>query len=130
MEINSGTRLWEQNIAGIATPWVAGEWIFVVTDDARLLCIARGSGKVRWIAQLTHYHNEKKKSGEVGWTGPVLAGDRLVLVNTDGQIVSVSAKDGSVTSTVETKDSISLSPIVANNMLYVLDDKGRLSAYR
>jgi len=130
MEITSGTRLWEQNIAGIATPWIAGEWLFVVTDDARLLCIARGSGKVRWIAQMTHYRNEKKKSGVIGWTGPLLAGDRLVLVNTDGEIVSVSAKDGSVISTVETKGPLSLSPVVVNSMLYVLDDKGKLSAYR
>ncbi|MEI9928212.1 MAG: PQQ-binding-like beta-propeller repeat protein [Sphingomonas sp.] len=45
MEIVTGTRLWEENIAGIATPWVAGEWLFVVTDDARLLCIARGTGR-------------------------------------------------------------------------------------
>ena len=31
--------MWELNIAGIATPWIAGDWIFVVTDDAKLLCI-------------------------------------------------------------------------------------------
>jgi hypothetical protein len=130
MEITSGTRLWEQNIAGISTPWVAGEWLFVVTDDARLLCIARGSGKVRWIAQLTHYRNEKKKSGLVTWTGPVLAGDRLLLVNSDGEIVSVSPADGSVKSTVETKSKLSLPPVVANSTLYLLDDQGRLSAYR
>ncbi len=52
MDIASGNPLWEQNIAGISTPWVAGEWLFVVTDDARLLAIARGTGKIRWISQL------------------------------------------------------------------------------
>ncbi|MES2444170.1 MAG: PQQ-binding-like beta-propeller repeat protein [Pseudomonadota bacterium] len=130
MEITSGTRMWEQNIAGISTPWIAGEWLFVVTDDARLLCLARGSGKVRWIAQLKHFHNEKKKTGPVMWAGPVLASGRLLLVNSDGGIVSISPADGSVTSTVETKGNISLAPVVANNMLYVLDDKGKLTAYR
>ena len=29
--------LWELNIAGISTPWVAGDWVFVVTTDAKLL---------------------------------------------------------------------------------------------
>ena len=47
MDIATGNRMWEQNIAGISTPWVAGEWIFVVTDDARLLCLSRTSGKVQ-----------------------------------------------------------------------------------
>jgi outer membrane protein assembly factor BamB len=130
MEIVSGSRMWEQNIAGIATPWIAGEWLFVVTDDARLLCLARGTGKVRWIAQLKHFRNEKKKTGPVEWNGPVLAGGRLLLVNSRGEIVSVSPADGSVTSTVETKQPFSLAPVVANNMLYLLDDKGKLSAYR
>jgi outer membrane protein assembly factor BamB len=130
MEITTGSRMWEQNIAGITTPWVAGEWIFVVTDDARLLCLARGTGKVRWIAQLKHYHNEKKKSGPIEWNGPILAGGRLLLVNSQGDIVSVSPADGSVTSTMETKGHVTLAPVVANSTLYVLDDKGKLTAYR
>ncbi|NWM55001.1 PQQ-binding-like beta-propeller repeat protein, partial [Escherichia coli] len=60
MDIATGNRMWEQNIAGISTPWVAGEWLFVVTDDARLLCLSRTSGKVRWISQLKRYKNDKK----------------------------------------------------------------------
>lgn len=130
MDVASGQRMWEQNIAGISTPWVAGEWLFVVTDDARLIALSRGSGKIRWIAQLTHYRNAKKSKGLVSWVGPVLAGGRLVLANSEGEIVSVSPKDGSIVSTLDTKESISLPPVVANNMLFVLDDKGGLSAYR
>ena len=34
-ELTSGQRIWELNIAGISTPWVAGEWLFVLTDDAQ-----------------------------------------------------------------------------------------------
>ncbi|WP_066797007.1 outer membrane protein assembly factor BamB family protein [Sphingomonas soli] len=130
IDLASGQRMWEQNIAGISTPWAAGEWLFVVTDDARLLAIARGSGKVRWISQLTHYRNEKKLKGMVGWVGPVLAGGRLLLGNTEGELVSVNPADGSVTATLKVKAPVTLQPIVANNMLYILDDKGDLSAYR
>jgi outer membrane protein assembly factor BamB len=130
MEITSGQRLWEQNVAGIATPWIAGEWIFLVADDGRLLCIARGSGKVRWISQLPGYRNVKKKKGPIQWVGPVLAGNRLLLLNSEGDIVSVAPADGAIGATVESGDSFSLSPVVANNMLYVFDDKGRITAYR
>lgn len=130
MDMLTGTRLWEQNIAGISTPWVSGEWIFVVTDDARLLCVSRGSGKVRWISQLPHFKNEKKKSGPISWVGPILAGGRLVLLNSEGQIVSASVADGKITSTVDHGEPMTLAPLVANNTLYVLDAKGRITAYR
>ncbi|MFM8338584.1 MAG: PQQ-binding-like beta-propeller repeat protein, partial [Fluviibacter sp.] len=100
--------------------WVAGEWVFVVTDDARLLCIARNSGKVRWVTQLARYRVEKKdkKKDPISWTGPLLAGDRLILANSQGQLVNVSPKDGTVQSTVKTGGSISIAPIVAGNTLY------------
>ncbi|RYD59859.1 MAG: pyrrolo-quinoline quinone [Sphingomonadales bacterium] len=130
IDVASGQRMWEQNIAGISTPWAADEWLFVVTDDARLLAISRGSGKVRWISQLTHYRNEKKLKGEYSWVGPVLAGGKLILGNSEGELVFVSPADGSVTSTMDVKQPITLPLVVANNTLYVLDDKGQLTAYR
>lgn len=122
-ELASGNRVWEQNFAGISTPWIAGEWIFVMTDDARLVCIARGSGKIRWISQMRAWRDEKDKKGPITWVGPVLAGDRLWLVNSRGELVSASPSDGSVGSTIEVGNKLSLTPIVANNMLYVLNAK-------
>ncbi|MBO9622623.1 MAG: PQQ-binding-like beta-propeller repeat protein [Sphingomonas sp.] len=130
MDIATGNRMWEQNIAGISTPWAAGEWLFVVTDDARLMCISRGSGKIRWISQLREYRNTKKSKGPITWAGPVLAGGHLVLANSEGELIFASPTDGSVQSTMDIKEPVSLPLVVANNTLYVLDDKGQLSAYR
>lgn len=130
LEIATGQRLWEQNIAGISTPWIAGEWLFVVTDDARLICLSRANGKVRWIAQLRGFRNVKKKSGAYMWFGPVLAGDRLWLTNTRGEIVAVSPTDGSVVTTIKAGAEIALPPIVANSTMYVVDQKGHVTAYR
>jgi outer membrane protein assembly factor BamB len=130
LELTTGQRVWEINVAGISTPWVAGEWIFVVTDEAQLLAIARATGKVRWMTQLTRWRDAKDKQGNISWVGPVLAGDRLVLANSEGQMVTVSPYDGSVQSTVATGNRISVSPVVANNTLYLLNDSGQLTAWR
>lgn len=130
IELATGQRLWEQNVAGISTPWVAGEWLFLVTDDARLIAIARGTGKIRWISQLRAWRDEEDKKGPISWVGPVLAGDRLWLANSRGQLVSASPTDGSVGATIELDGPVSLSPIVANGTVYVLTDKGKLTAYR
>ena len=132
LELSTGQRLWEQNIAGIATPWIAGEWLFVVTDDARLICLARSNGKARWISQLPRFSNVKKNKGDqVTWYGPVLAGGKLVLTNSRGVITYVSPADGSVTTTVRVKKAVfSLPPVVANSTMYTLDDRGRITAWK
>ena len=130
LDLGTGRRLWEQNIAGISTPWLAGEWLFVVTDDARLVCLSRSTGKSRWIAQLPRFRNVKKKKGPILWYGPVLAGGRLVLTNSRGQIGFASPTDGALGAVVETKTPFTLPPIVANSTVYTLDEKGRIGAYR
>jgi len=129
-ELVTGQRIWELNVAGISTPYVAGEWVFVLTDDAKLLCIARPTGKVRWISQLAAFRNEKKKKNPVNWTGPILAGNRLIVASTEGQVVAISPGEGSSSTMFELNDGVSLPPVVANNTLYILDDSGRISAFR
>jgi outer membrane protein assembly factor BamB len=130
MDILTGQRLWELNVASTKTPWIAGEWLFVVTDDARLLCIARNSGKVRWLTQLQRYKNAKKKKKPVNWAGPVLAGGRLILTNTEGMITNVAVEDGKIGSSVKLGARIYQAPVVADGTLLILTDSGRLVAYR
>ncbi len=130
MELVTGQRLWEINVAGISTPWIAGEWVFMVTDEAKLLCISRSNGKVRWISQLQRFKSEKKKKGPITWTGPVLAGDRLIVASSEGQLANVSPADGSLQSVTKSGGGYFLSPIVANNTLYTLANDGRLTAWR
>ncbi|MBC2665825.1 PQQ-binding-like beta-propeller repeat protein [Novosphingobium flavum] len=129
-ELTTGQRVWELNLAGISTPAIAGDWIFTLTDDAKLLCIARATGKARWVTQLPHFENEKKKSGQIYWTGPVLAGSRLWLGNSRGEVYSANVADGKASLFQKVGKRISLAPIVADRTIYVLDDGGQISAFR
>jgi hypothetical protein len=60
----------------------------------------------------------------------VVAGGRLVLTNSLGEVVFASSDTGTVGQTIETKTPFSLGPVVANSTLYTLDQKGRITAYR
>jgi len=130
LELITGQRQWELNLAGISTPWVVGDWAFVVTDDARLIAVARGSGKVRWITQLPAFRNPKKKAGPIFYRGPVLAGGRLIVVSSEGALINVDPDNGAVQSQTSIRAPVSLSPVVANQTLYILDGNGRLHAFR
>ena len=129
-ELTTGQRIWELTLAGISTPSVAGEWIFTLTDDARLLAIARNTGRIRWITQLDRWRKPKDREGPIFWTGPVLANSRLWIASSRGEIHSVDIQTGEHTLFAELDDAVSLPPVVANSTLYILDDSGRITAWR
>jgi outer membrane protein assembly factor BamB len=129
-ELVTGQRIWELSLAGISTPAIAGEWIFTLTDDSRLLAIARSTGRVRWVTQLARWRNPKNERGPIFWTGPVLASNRLWVASSEGEVQSVDVMTGQATPFTELRSSVSLPPIIANNMLYILDDGGRITAWR
>ncbi|HXG81681.1 MAG TPA: PQQ-binding-like beta-propeller repeat protein, partial [Sphingomicrobium sp.] len=76
LDLFSGQRIWELNFGGIATPWIAGDWLFAVNDKAQLVAVSRANGKIRWINQLPRWRKAKSKAGPITYVGPVLAGDR------------------------------------------------------
>jgi outer membrane protein assembly factor BamB len=129
-ELVTGQRIWELNLAGISTPAIAGEWIFTLTDDARLLAIARSTGRVRWITQLQTHRNVEKKKDPIFWTGPVLAGGHLWVASSRGEVWKVSAGEGSSQLFADIGQPVSLAPVVADNMLYILDDSGTIHAWQ
>jgi outer membrane protein assembly factor BamB len=130
LDLITGQRLWELNIAGISTPWVAGDWIFAVTDQAKLICIYRQNGHIRWINQLPQFVKAKAKKGEIDYSGPVLAGGRLIVTGSNGALIYVDPTSGALQSQTNVGAPISLSPVVANSTLYVFDDRARLTAFR
>ena len=130
LDLVSGQRQWELNIAGIATPWVAGDWVFVVTDDAKLMCLYRLNGHVRWINQMPQFEHPKSKKGEIEYTGPILAGGRLIVAGSNGTLINIDPATGNYQSQTRVGAGVSLPPVVANSTLYVYDDDGRLHAFR
>ena len=130
LDLITGQRLWELNVAGIDTPWLAGDWLFVITDDAKLLCIARSNGHVRWINQLPQFLKQKSKKGEIEYSGPILAGGRLIVTGSNGALIYVDPTTGAFQSQTDLRVPVSLSPVVANSTLYILDDRGQLHAFR
>jgi outer membrane protein assembly factor BamB len=131
LDLVTGQRLWELNVGGISTPALGGNWLFLVSDQAQLYCIERTSGKIRWATQLDRWRNKKKTKG-IYWTGPVLAGGRLLLVSSTGDMASVDPATGKVAQTIriEKNKPITLAPVVAGNMLFTLAADGTLAAWR
>jgi len=130
IDLVTGERVWENNIASSQTPWVAGEYIYVLTTNNEVVCLSRTSGKIYWMAELQRYKDNDKHDDLVIWSGPVLAGDRLLLVSDHGFAVSLSPYDGSYLGGIKMPKRNYISPVVANGTLYLLSDGGELFALR
>jgi len=122
--------VWELNTAGIATPWVAGDWLFAVNDKSQLIAVQRMTGKIRWINQLPRFEKEKKKTGQISYFGPVLAGDRLIVAGSNGSLINIDPTTGATQSTTNAGGGVRFQPVVAAGSMYLLTDEGRLLAYR
>ncbi len=129
IDLRSGQRQWDRNIGGSQTPWPAGRFLFIVTGNADVVAMVRDTGKIRWVTPLTQFEDTKKHV-PVLWGGPVLAGDRLLLTSSLGDLVVVSPYTGEIMGKIDVRDRVRLGPVIANQTIYVLTDSGRLIALR
>ncbi len=130
VDLRTGRRLWDVPVAGIYEPWIAGDFLFAITLDSEAVCIDARSGRILWVTQLPRFEDEKARKGRIVWAGPALVSDRLILVSSNSEALSVSPYSGAVLGKIELAEPSSLSPVFANASMYLLDDDGDLSAYR
>ncbi len=128
-DLRTGARKWDRSIGGNQTPWAAGEFVFVVTGSADVAALSRDTGKVKWATPLTQYKDEKRTT-PILWGGPVLAGDRLLIGGTTGELLALSPYNGEIMGKVDMKAPIRLAPVVSNGTVYVLTDNGELIVLR
>ena len=131
VEERSGERVWEADIGGITSPVVDGDTVFVVSNDRQLVALARDSGRVMWKHDLQRYTEaDDKDSPPVYWSGVLLAGNTLWAGNTAGQLTAFSPADGTELGSIDIDDPVSITPIAANGILYIVTDNGDLVALK
>ena len=130
IDLRRGLRAWETEVGGVEMPWVGGEFIFVITNDAQLVCLTRREGRIRWVQPLPRFEDPEDQENPIHWSGPVLAGDRLILAGSHGEALSISPYTGEVLGRIELPAGAAVAPVVADNSLYLLTEGGTLIAMR
>jgi outer membrane protein assembly factor BamB len=130
IDLRQGLRAWETEIGGVEMPWVGGDFIFLVTNESQVVCLTRRDGRVRWVQSLPRFEDPEDQTGPIGWSGPVLAGDRLIVAGSHGEAVSLSPYTGEVLGVIDLPNGITVAPVVAANTLYFLTGGGDLVAMR
>jgi len=129
IDLRTGQVAWETPVGGYHTPWLSGETVFVISNRGELTALNRIDGRVRWNQVLPAFENEKKRKGRINWAGPVLAGNRLWLVSTEGTLRGVSPQNGEVMQEFKLRKGATLAPVVAANVVYVMTEDGSIEAW-
>lgn len=118
IDINDGNYLWKKEIASIADFWISGNYIFIINNDNKLLAIHKNKGKVRWISDLPDYKNPKKLVTKYIYNGLVVAGDKIVISRSDGEIIIVSPITGKILKEIDVAKKLDHSPIIVGDKMY------------
>ncbi|WP_396593263.1 PQQ-binding-like beta-propeller repeat protein [Brevundimonas sp. R86498] len=138
MDIRTGQPKWSLPVAGVNAPLPVGDVVYVVSKSGELTVINRNSGAVYWTRNLNE-GRVRQEGGFLGfwdktvrpeWSGPILASNRLVLVNSDGEAVALDPKTGAQTATLRLGAPAYIAPAAYNGALYVLTDDGELVSIR
>jgi outer membrane protein assembly factor BamB len=142
-DVRTGQARWSLPIVGVTSPWPAGDVVYVVSKTGELICAQRETGQIYWIRDLNAGFKTKPRRGfgnvfglmggsvvRPVWSGPLLANERLILVSTSGELVSVNAKTGEVARRMDIGAPAKLAPIAVGDTIYVATDSAQLIALR
>lgn len=129
IDLRTGSRIWEREMGSTNQPWVAGEYVFVLTNDFNLLALNKNNGKIVWNTAIPTGEDLNEKSGVFG-SGPVLASNRLIVATSNGYIFAVSPYNGEIISYVSASDDIAQSPVIADGVAVFTTSDADITAYK
>jgi len=138
LDLRSGQPKWQLPITGVNAPLPVGDVVYAVSKSGQLIVVNRDSGQIYWTRDLNE-GRARKEGGFFGffdrtvrpaWSGPILASNRLVMVNSFGEATAFDPKTGAQQATLNLGAPAFIAPAAYNGALYVLTDAGELICIR
>ena len=131
IQLRRGVRTWDLDVGSTQAPWLAGDFIYVLTTRSEVVCLVRENGGIRWVSPLPRVTDPKDPSSTaIDWSGPILVGDRLLIAGSNHEAISVSPYNGEILGRLQLPGAVLVAPIVAGGTVYILTEDAELLAYR
>tara|TARA_B100000035_G_scaffold287295_1_gene272155 strand:+ start:4121 stop:5413 length:1293 start_codon:yes stop_codon:yes gene_type:complete len=121
-DLKTGKKSWDVKLSSISPMVISGEIIYVIDINGKLMSIDKISGKLLWAVQL----RSKKGDKEINWSGPLLSSYKLLVVSSEGTVLSLSPFTGETISKIKIKGSFISEPIQVNEKVYLISKEGSL----
>jgi outer membrane protein assembly factor BamB len=122
LELSSGKELWNHDISSYAGITADQESVYVADASSHVWSFNTENGGVNW---------RQTQLAARGITGPAIMGQFIVVGDAEGYLHWLNKQDGHfVARTYINSSGIGVTPVVYNNVLYVVTKDGYLSAYK
>jgi outer membrane protein assembly factor BamB len=131
IDMGRGTRAWDADLTAVDSPWIAGEVLYLLTENSEAVSLLHKDGRIRWVTQLPQTEDpDEAAPTALTWRGPVLASEQLFFASSGGDLVMVSPYDGSQTGQFQLPAPAATTPVIAEGVMFVLTEDAELLAYR
>ena len=118
----NGAILWEREVNGQRAPWIVGDYMALLTRNDELIFMRHRDGQIVWVQKLFREYEDEN------WLEPVVAGNHILLGDTDGVMRVHSPATGKVVTSYDIPDDIATPPVIAQGGMYFLTRDATLHA--
>jgi outer membrane protein assembly factor BamB len=125
--INPATAggIWAKSLQVTKPFWVSGNMIFALAEGDRLLAIHKFDGRIKWVTNLA----DSKSSKTVSWTPPVVAGSKVIIVSSAGELLFIDPTTGAIDSKMKVVSGVFTAPMVVDGNLYLFSYRSGIVKY-
>ena len=122
LALDSGQVWWSREASSYRGLALDGETLYVSTADGNIEALRRRDGTPVW---------KQDRLARRGLTAPAIAGTALVVADFEGYVHWLDRASGALVGRIKTsKERVTNAPLVADGIVYVQTDAGRLFALR
>ncbi len=122
LALESGQIWWARDLSSERGLAVGESALYVSNSDGHVVALRRRDGSLIWEQKLLHRR---------GLTAPTLDGPTLVVADFEGYVHWIDAATGELLATLRTdKNRVTNPPLVVDDKVFVLTDKGTLTAFK
>ena len=130
-DVPTGRRVWDRQVAGEDTAYIAGNWMFIVSAQQEIAAVNIDDGRIAWVTQLPRWEDPDKRKHTLTWFGPLLVSDRLIVAGSSEDALSISPYTGEILGHINLSDAAAPSaPVAADGTVLIVTNDGRLLALR
>ena len=122
--LDNGKINWEQKVSAVGTPIIDKNNIFLVTENGFFIIINKKNGKI--ISSTNILRVLKKKNQITKISAYIMGSGKIYSVTKNGYLIITSANSGKVESYKRLAKSISVSPIISDNKLFILTENSKI----
>lgn len=121
---DSGHINWKERLRINKQIWIAGDTIFGVNANNKLLAINAADGKLIW-----EFAPNENMERLATLNAPIIANSKVIIVSSDGKLYFINPNQPKIEQTLSVVNNVHLPPLVSDGELYLVSDDGHIAKY-